>query len=101
MFPRLSRGASDIKPFKIDPDKPVPLRSFGAADSLAGAPLAAPADYRPPSLLERHGRLALLFLLLGVLVILALVRAFHHPRPPAAQPVYVESVGPSPPGDTH
>jgi len=93
MFPRLSRKAPELKPFRIDPAKPVILREFGAEGPAAYSAPPTAFDYKPPSMLRRHGLIALLFVLLCAAVIVGLVKAFHHPRPPPAEPVYIESVG--------
>jgi len=99
MFPRLLRRAPDLKPFKIDPDRPVILRSFQAGERTDAPAAPLPDDYRPPSLLARHRVLLLVFVLACAAVIAGLIRAFHHPRPPPAEPVYIESVGPTAPAD--
>lgn len=92
MFPRLIKGAgTTAKPFKIDPNKVVVARTF-----RDGGPSVAPpetiGDYKPPSLIRRHGLLALLFVLACCGVIGYLVKALHAPAPePApASPIYVE-----------
>jgi hypothetical protein len=100
MLPRLLRGAPGPKPLKIDPNKVVPLRGF-RGEGAPPDPVARQAlEYKPPSLLKRHGILAALFLLACLGVIVLLLKVPHGaPRavaPPEA-PIYVEPVTPATP----
>jgi hypothetical protein len=107
MFPRLLRGAAGPRPFKIDPNKVVVVRSFRADDAAPEETTAEVAEYKPPSLLARHGLLALVFLLACIGGLVLLLRAPHTPAPsprPAertdlnpATPIYVEPITPPAP----
>lgn len=96
MFPRLMRNPP-LKPFKIDSSKPISPRTFRAEGPILYPPPDTLIDYKPPSLLRRHGLLALVFFLAALGVIVFLWRALHAPAPAhvPAEPVYVEPLAPA------
>lgn len=96
MFPRLTQ-TPPLKPFKINPNKPISPRAFRAEGPMVYPPPETLFDYKPPSLLRRHGPLALVFFLAAVGVVVFLWKALHAPAPARspADPVYVEPLAPA------
>lgn len=96
MFPRLTR-TPPLKPFKIDPSKPMSPRAFRAEGPIVYPPPETVFKYKHPSLLKRHGLLALLFFLAAAGVVVFLVKTLHAPVPvrAPAEPVYIEPVAPA------
>ena len=98
MFPRLVRGAAGPKPIKIDPKKVVLLRGFQSEGSAPDPSPQKVLEYQPPSLLERHAIIALVFLLACICGLVLLVEAPHTAQPTApAHPLAPEHPDPAHP----